>query len=338
MPVTSDTPTNGNDGTSAGVLRISELEDRDLWLGPASVRPLGSDEPWTELRDDIIPPNMEVSLEVLDPGDLDYTVSLDALENFPQELVTALTIEADLVESFSPLGHLTALRSLEVSSYSLDDGEVSSLTDLTSLGHLSISSPLVSDESIRHLGALPQLESLDVGGTRISNQGFAWLRTALPQCRVLPVDGPDAVTWRFPDDGKVGDIYIKNPYGQWRWVAEARGDVPVQGEVRLQVGGEVESLAFLRDLAKAPKRLDIVGYELQEGDIAHIVHLAKEVERHGDRHLPFLFLKIDELFIADGCVSDAILDSLTSAFRSSKMQIYVSDEAEEEETETDGGW
>jgi internalin A len=84
------------------------------------------------------------------------------------------------------LAGLSSLRSLTVSRCGMDDAGVERLARLSGLETLNLQSdPNVTDACVDRLGQFKGLKSLVIGQTGISDDGFARLRAALPQCKMV---------------------------------------------------------------------------------------------------------------------------------------------------------
>lgn len=89
------------------------------------------------------------------------------------------------------LAQLPTLRFVEFSGNHISDANLHALRELPQLEGLFLDGTLVSDESIEVLSGLSTLRFLDVRRSRMSAEGVARLRKALPLCKVQwirPVD------------------------------------------------------------------------------------------------------------------------------------------------------
>ena len=83
-----------------------------------------------------------------------------------------------------PLAQLPTLRFVELSGNQISDSNLQVLRELPRLEALFLDSTMVSDRSIDVLSELSTLRFLDVRRSRMTAEGVARLRTALPLCKV----------------------------------------------------------------------------------------------------------------------------------------------------------
>ena len=85
---------------------------------------------------------------------------------------------------FANVAKLKSLESLHLHETAFSDSDVPQFSDHTSLKHLVIKHTSVSDAAIEHMGQMKSLQVLEVEGTKITPDGIARLRAALPNCDV----------------------------------------------------------------------------------------------------------------------------------------------------------
>ena len=50
---------------------------------------------------------------------------------------------------------------------------------------MSLRDPKITDEAVEHLAKISSLKRLDITGTKITDEGLAQLRDALPKCEIV---------------------------------------------------------------------------------------------------------------------------------------------------------
>lgn len=82
------------------------------------------------------------------------------------------------------------LHDLNLRSCTFEDPSLAVLTSFPALRRLWLSNTNVSDDAVDHLKQLKNLKELHVNSTHMSESGFAALRRALPNARVVSEDPP----------------------------------------------------------------------------------------------------------------------------------------------------
>jgi hypothetical protein len=91
-------------------------------------------------------------------------------------------------ESMKGVERMSKLRRVKLSGTKVSDEGLRHLVNLTHLRRLTIREPDVSDASLPILKGFSRLKQLDIQGTRITPQGIAELKLALPNCEI---EGPE---------------------------------------------------------------------------------------------------------------------------------------------------
>lgn len=110
------------------------------------------------------------------------------LKNMPIKILNL----SDTIVSENCLGHLKAIKSLEVLTldYSdIRDSGIKTLKDMPSLRSLSLKGCPITDDCLTELSKCKQIMLLNLEDTRISPEKVQWLQKNMPRCVVVGPDG-----------------------------------------------------------------------------------------------------------------------------------------------------
>jgi hypothetical protein len=110
----------------------------------------------------------------------------------PTEIATFKTLRAlDLSLTkglsdglISAIGDLATLQTLDLSATSTRDVHLKKIANLRELRSLRLMGTRVTDACLTDLARLRSLRELDLGDTELTDEGLAWLRGALPDCKI----------------------------------------------------------------------------------------------------------------------------------------------------------